>query len=92
MITRILPVAGIFFATVAMAQPSQNDPTTPSNPAAPHTPQVNNQTECWDVAANRPRNPQTDGAAATAIPSQTRLPDPVLAAPTANPPPGMKTC
>ena len=45
--------------TNALAQQT-NNPTAPTNPAAPHTDPIQNQVECWDATANRVRNSAFD--------------------------------
>jgi hypothetical protein len=84
---RMALVAALLIATPLMAQ--QNNPTAPSNPAAPHTPLTPNQTECWDAAANRARNPEV----ADKGPSATeKRPVPTTLPSTTTRPPGMNNC
>jgi len=91
MFTRITLLAAVLIGGAAVAQ--QNNPTTPSNPAAPHTPPVKNQIECWDIAANRARNPQTGSVSSGSPGVPQNLPSsPEAAAPASSRPLGMTNC
>jgi hypothetical protein len=62
MIGKMTLTAALLLGTAAIAQQSQtNNPTAPSNPAAPHTDPIQNQSECWDTSTNRVRNSRTVG-------------------------------
>jgi hypothetical protein len=85
--------ATLLVGTAAFAQQSQNNPTAPSNPAAPHTDPIQNQAECWDAATNRARNPRTVGqnpGVNSSAPQNQQSPGD--AAPSNTRPPGMKNC
>ena len=78
--------------TSALAQQT-NNPTAPTNPAAPHTDPIPNQVECWDAATNRVRNSVTVGqnpGAAASAPQNQQAPAATSAATTR--PPGLKSC
>jgi hypothetical protein len=92
MIGKMALAAALLLGTVAFAQQTQN-PTAPSNPAAPHTDQTPNLTECWDAATNRVRNPQTVGANSSATPAAPQNQQSVSpTTPANNRPAGMKNC
>jgi hypothetical protein len=92
MIGKITIAAALLIGTAAIAQQNQNNPTAPSNPAAPHT-AIQNLAECWDGAANRVRNPRTVGVNAGANPSAPQnQQSPGNVSPTNNRPAGMKNC
>jgi hypothetical protein len=83
-------LAALLVSTAVVAQEIQNNPTAPSNPAAPHTPLIQNQVECWDAANNRARNPET---ANTNTESQRQSITPsAQASPSITRPPGMRAC
>jgi hypothetical protein len=78
--------------TNALAQQS-NNPTAPTNPAAPHTDPIPNQVECWDATARRVRNSATVGqnpAAAARAPKNQQAPDDAGTVKVR--PPGMRNC
>ena len=95
MIGKMTLAAALLLGTAANAQQqNQNNPTAPSNPAAPHTDPIQNLAECWDAATNQVRNPRTVGANPGVInPSAPQnQPSPNPAAPTHNRPAGMQNC
>jgi len=71
MLGKMTLAMSLFFGTAAFAQQT-NNPTAPTNPAAPHTPPVQNQAACWDAATNQVRNSATVGLnpGPTATPNQ----------------------
>jgi hypothetical protein len=90
------PIIGLALALLAgapaLAQQT-NNPTAPTNPAAPHTDAIQNQAECWDAATNRVRNPRTVGQNSAAVPSATQNQQAPGNANAINiRPPGMKNC
>jgi hypothetical protein len=89
---KIALAAVLVLGTSAFAQQT-NNPTAPSNPAAPHTAPVQTQVECWDAATNRARNPTTVGQNPGAVPSAPQNQQAPGDAAASNPrPPGMKSC
>ena len=95
MIGKMTLAAALLLGTAAIAQQqNQNNPTAPSNPAAPHTDPIQNLAECWDTATNQVRNPRTVGANPGVInpsaPQNQQSANP--AAPTNNRPAGMQNC
>ena len=89
---KIALVAVLLLGTSAVAQQT-NNPTAPSNPAAPHTEPLQNQVECWDAATNRVRNPRTVGqnpGARQGAPQNQQSPGDAQAANSR--PPGMQNC
>jgi len=89
---KIALAAILMFGTSALAQQT-NNPTAPSNPAAPHTDPIKNQTECWDAAANRVRNSATVGQNPGLVPSAPQNQQTPADAQAANVrPPGMSSC
>jgi hypothetical protein len=93
MIGKMTLAAALLVGTAAFAQQNQNNPTAPSNPAAPHTDPIQNQSECWDASSNRVRNPRTVGAnpgANPAAPQNQQSPSPATLA--NNRPAGMQNC
>jgi hypothetical protein len=92
MIARMTLAAALMLGTAAVAQQTQN-PTAPTNPAAPHTDPVQNQTECWDASTNRVRNPRTVGSnpgISPTAPQNQQTPADASAA--TRRPPGMQNC
>jgi hypothetical protein len=81
MIGKMTLAAALLLGTAAFAQQT-NNPTAPSNPAAPHTVPIQNQTGCWDAATNRVRNPQTVGQNPGANPTASQNRSPGDASPT----------
>ena len=94
MIYKMTLAAALFLATAAVAQQGQtNNPTAPSNPAAPHTDPIQNQSECWDTSTNRVRNSQTVGVNPGVNPSAPQnQQSPSPATPANNRPAGMQNC
>jgi hypothetical protein len=80
----------LFVGTGAFAQET-NNPTAPTNPAAPYTPPIQNLAACWDAATNQVRNSPTVGLnpSPTATPNQQT---PTDAKPATNRPAGMANC
>ena len=94
MIGKMTLAAALLLGTAAIAQQqNQNNPTAPSNPAAPHTDPIQNLAECWDAATNQVRNPRTVGVNPGVNPSapQNRQP-PNPTTPAHNRPAGMQNC
>ena len=92
MIGKMTLAAALLLGSAAFAQQT-NNPTAPSNPAAPHTDPIQNQTGCWDAATNRVRNPQTVGQNPGANPTAPQnQQSPGDASPANSRPAGMKNC
>jgi hypothetical protein len=93
MLGKITLAAALIFGTAAIAQQNQNNPTVPTNPAAPHTEPVPNVAEYWDAATNRVRNSGTVGLNPGVTPSAPQnQQSPGDATPANTRPPGMKNC
>jgi len=94
MIGKMTLAAALLLGTAATAQQqNQNNPTAPSNPAAPHTDPIQNLAECWDAATNQVRNPRTVGVnpgVNPGAPENQQTPNP--ATPPHNRPAGMQNC
>jgi hypothetical protein len=87
--------AALMLGTAAIAQQqNQNNPTAPSNPAAPHTDPIQNLAECWDASTNQVRNPRTvgvnPGVVTPSAPKNQQSPNPSTTA--NNRPGGMQNC
>ena len=94
MIGKMTLAAALLLGTAANAQQqTQNNPTAPSNPAAPHTDPIQNLAECWDAATNQVRNPRTVGANPGVNPSAPQnQQSPSPSTPVHNRPAGMQNC